>query len=294
MAAGDSSALDAAYVLRRGLDLSSLDTITDDEKRAVADTYLKVHGRPSHPGLSFWLEHDRPGPAKRYRVWTNLINQPPAEPIPHTTVLLAWYAMQGYEEGVGYIVHRHQVVGMTQSQHLDAVALMYLWGGPLAMEVYAKATAGLRWDRADAQPEFAPGWGPDHEALVSGLDFSKPGMADNELRQLEDWHLRWEGEVPRYVRFLGRYRPDFLKAYRSRLENTLYELPKQLLPYTMIGLNVMRGSGWGIREGVLLARGFGMSREDAVRAACWGTLMGGPEAISQLDEVAGDVFSEWS
>lgn len=70
------------------------------------------------------------------------------------------------------------------------------------------------------------------DTLRSGLDFSDPQLSPAELLRLEDWYEDLTGEVPPVVRFMGRHRPDVLKAYRDRYESCLKVLPKQSLPLT--------------------------------------------------------------
>ena len=44
---------------------------------------------------------------------------------------------------------------------------------------------------------------------------------------------------------------------------------------------------------MLLARGFGMTKDQVLEAIDWGTFYGGTDAIGLVEEVAGDVLDAW-
>jgi hypothetical protein len=58
-------------------------------------------------------------------------------------------------------------------------------------------------------------------------------------------------------------------------------------------ISITRGFAGGIREGLLLARGFGVTKTQILEAIDWGTFYGGHDALNLLDEVAGDVLDAW-
>jgi hypothetical protein len=95
------------------------------------------------------------------------------------------------------------------------------------------------------------------------------------------------------VRFLGRHRPDVLKAWRNRYEHLVSTLPVQLLPLAAIKLGTYSCTAELIRENVLLARYLGVSREDTLMTAISGLLYGQMEAAAMLDAAAGDLFDNW-
>jgi hypothetical protein len=110
---------------------------------------------------------------------------------------------------------------------------------------------------------------------------------------MKQWYLRVEGEVPDYVAFFAANGGRLLKAYRHRFETALRILPKQIMPYVMLHIDIMRGNRDGIREGVLLARGFGMTKPQTLEAIAWGMFYGGVESGSIVDEVASDILDQW-
>ncbi|MGH2926906.1 MAG: hypothetical protein ACRDL8_01745, partial [Solirubrobacteraceae bacterium] len=110
---------------------------------------------------------------------------------------------------------------------------------------------------------------------------------------LLSWYERTLHEVPRHASFLARYRPSLLKAYRDRYEHAIRDsLPKQMLPYLLLGHNVVRGFAGGIRENVLLGRALGMTREQLLDSICHAVLHAGVEALDVVDEAAGDLLAE--
>jgi hypothetical protein len=111
---------------------------------------------------------------------------------------------------------------------------------------------------------------------------------------MRDWYERTLGEVPRYVGFLLKHRRQLLKSWRNRYENILVELPKQIMPYTQLHSNVMRGFGHGIRENILFGRAFGMTKDQVFTSIFSAMLNAGPEALNIVDSHAGDILAaEW-
>jgi hypothetical protein len=279
--------------LGMGLDLDSVDQLTESEREAFRRTFEELTGRPHH-GLNFWLDA-RSDVLKRYRSWADRIDVDRENRTynPNGFGFLVWYALNGYEPGVRYLLHVEQRLGLTREEVLEGIALAFIWAGPRGMETIARGLDGYEWQTPAERPRFPDGWAPDPEAFASGLDFTSPGLSDAELRSLTGWYERVEMEVPAYVPFLTRERPELLKAYRNRFENTIRLLPRQVMPYVMIHVNTQRGFAEGIREGILLARGFGMTRAQTLEAISWGSFYGGVESLSIADRAAGDLLSGW-
>lgn len=83
------------------------------------------------------------------------------------------------------------------------------------------------------------------------------------------------------------------RSYEGRYENTLRQLPKQTEPFALPQISITRGFAGGIREGLVLGRGFGVTRTQILEAINWGTFYGGHESLNLVDEVAGDVLDSW-
>jgi hypothetical protein len=281
-----------------GLDLSNLEVTTPAEVQAFRDQFGDVTGR-IHPGQQFWLEH-KPDVLKRYRLYSNYINDPNAPGLdedeyvnPNLFGFVYLYGMTGFDEGVRYIVHGEQHYGLTKAEILEGIAAAFIYLGPRGMDTVAKGLAGFEWKRADRRPRFPDNWAPDPEAFRSGIDPSTPHLTPDEREKLVAWYQRVEGEVPDYVPFMADHRPEMLKTYRIRFENAIRLLPKQVMPYMMIHINVTRGFREGIRESVLLAKGFGMTKAQTIEALAWGMFYGGTESGSIVQRVTGDILAKW-
>jgi hypothetical protein len=279
--------------INRGLDLSNIGTATEAESRAFREFYDRMLGR-GHPGLEFYL-HNLPDQMKRYRAYAD--SATPRNLDTDRRVMgfgfLAFYALTGYVEGVRYLVYIQQQLGLTRSQVLEGLAIVFLHAGPRGSETIAKALEDFPWIDPEEKPLFPDGWAADPDAFRSGLDFSSKELTDDELRMLEAWYERTLGEVPGYVRLASRHAPVLLKAYRHRFETLVHELPKQCVPATLLHYNVIRAHGPGIRENLLLARGFGMTKDVTLRIMLSPMINTGIETLTMVEEVAGDVLDGW-
>jgi hypothetical protein len=277
----------------RGLDLSNLDGVTDEERRAFASQHEDSLGH-AHRGLEFLLDN-RPDALKRFRLFLHLgyMSQQPSDQKVCGFALIAYYALLGYEVGCRYLIRANQGFGLSKAECMDAIALAFLCVGPRGLETMSRGLEGYQWSEPVSRDVFPDGWAFDSEAFVSGLDYSTTAMSASELRKLEEWYERTLGEVPGYVRFLGRYRPEILKVYRNRYEHTIRVLPKQVVPYTLLHYNVIRGCAAGIRENVLLAKGFGVTKSLTIQAVIAGMEYGNADAVDLVEKVAGDVFESW-
>ena len=275
-----------------GLDLSNTSGVTESEKQAFSTAYNTTLGRP-HTGLNFWLDNG-PDVLKRYRAFAEAGT---GSPFTDRTVegfyFLEPYSLSGYAEGVRYCVHLWQNQGLTRAQVLEWIAIGFLHAGPRGMETVAEGLAGYPWVEPPEPARFPPGWGPDPGAFASGLDYSSPELTEAELGHLREWYRHWLGEVPRYVELMAATRPELLKAYRNRFENCVRELPKQVMPATLLHYNVIRGFADGIRENVLLCKGFGMRKRETLRPICSALLNGGMEAASIVAKACDDIFVGW-
>jgi hypothetical protein len=275
----------------RGLDLGRVGATTEAEKADFQKFYAANLGR-SHLGLDFWLDTS-PDVLKRYRAFATADVPGAIEGAFTGFAFLPQYALLGYTEGVRYLVRLWQTQRLDREQVLEGLAIGFLHMGPRGMETVAEALDAYEWLTPPTPPRFPDGWAADPDAFRSGMDFSRREATPAELDALRAWYERTLGEVPRYVTYLATYQPAALRAFRARYESCLQILPKQVMPYTLLHHNVMRGFGGGIRENVLLARAFGMTKELALRSIYSALLNAGVETVSLVDRVAGQVFQEW-
>lgn len=278
-----------------GLDLSSPDSWTAAEEESFTAFYMAIKHQ-TMPGHDFWIAN-RPDVLKRYRLQALQMGSPEGRPFSKIGTLsyLHYYAIVGFEDGVLYQIVNAQKRGRTtKAAILATLAVAFLHAGPLGMRYVATSSAEyLRDFEEPAEPSGWPtGWEVDPDAFRSGIDFATPALTGGELRALEAWYERVCGEVPAHVHFLGRHRPEVLKAYRQRFEFAIRDaMPKQMLPILQLQWEVSRGCRPGIREAALMARGFGVSRALAVDAVARGMVYCGPGGVSVVEDAAGDVFA---
>lgn len=276
----------------RGLDLGRLATTTDEEIAAFRAHYRSSHGEPL-PAYDFWLAMD-PGQVKRHRLQARWSADDEGRRLPlhGTLAFLHLYAILAYESGIRYEVDHSRSYGCSRAAVLETLALAFMHSGPRGMDAVNSAArhtldgwvemAGDAQSGADAFPK---NWSRDTSVLQLGLDYTTPDWSAGEWECLTSWYRRHLGELPAYVTFMRSVRPGVLKAWWARLEGAMRgALPIQMLPFLMIHLNVSRGLGPGIREGILLGRSFGMTEGQINEAIGWGALYGGPAAISVASE----------
>ena len=175
----------------------------------------------------------------------------------------------------------------------EATAVEHDLGDAGGLGSLGKALADYQWFDPPMKPHYPDGWTPDPAAFDSGLDFSTKELTAAELKSLEAWYMRWMGEIPPYVSFAAQYNPTMLKAYRNRFEHLVTELPKQIVPMTLLHYNVSRGSAEGVREHILLAKGFGVTRDDVQKTIYSAMVNAGMEALSLVNSVARPIFDRW-
>jgi hypothetical protein len=278
-----------------GLIYDHPDVTTEAEINEFREFYIRTKGY-SLPAFEFWLEF-RPDVLKRYRSGTRFATsaEEKSHPLPHVLAMLHYYAIRGYHEGILYEVKLCQSMGATKGEILDTLAFAFIHGSPLGMNFVAtSSTEYIRnWSEPPQMDRYAQGWSFDPDAFKSGMDFSTAETNAAEMERLTKWYASTLGEVPKYVTFLKQHRPEMLKAYRNRFEHAVREaLPKQMVPYLLLNYNAIRGFSDGIREAVLLARHFEMTRPQILDAITWAFYYGGVDALSIVDDVAGDILKK--
>ena len=170
-----------------------------------------------------------------------------------------------------------------------------IYAGIRGMEgVYRAVWPFIRDFRDRPEPAtFPPGWTPDAEAFKAGLDTSTMEMTPADRTALLGWYERNGGEVPKWVTFMDKHNPDFLKAYRLRWEGSFRgAMPKQVMPFMMIYFNVMNGNRDGVREAALLGRAWGMTK-DWILLALYASAFyyTGMEGLNMAEEAVGDILA---
>jgi hypothetical protein len=272
--------------------------MTDLERRAFREYYEQTKGYIL-PGYQFWLDH-RPDVAKRklMTVFAADSEESRLRQAPYNLAALHYYVILGYGDGIMYETRHARQRGVTKGEVLDVIAISYIHAHAHGLQVVQKVASQYlaEWpDHKTAGNAYPPGWEFDSNAFDSGLDFTVVELTHQERISLESWYMRNIGEIPGYVSFLLKYRPQLVKAHRSRYEAAIKGgLPKQMMPYILLYFNVIRGFSQGIRENVLLCKTFGVTRDQIV--GCMSRAMasyGGPDSISIAAAAAEDILSTW-
>jgi hypothetical protein len=277
---------EAQRLLDRGLDMANLAGATSDEVAAFDQTYIARHGRV-HGGLSFMLR-ERPDALKAFRLYVRTAYEfPEAEETRFGVApgFFLYYAQLGFLPGVQYLIRGSQGGGFSRDDCRDLFGLACLVVGPAGFETIADALAGYEWIDQESRVQPPAGWDPSLDALQSGVDLGDMRLLPGEADLIAAWYERWCGEVPAWVGFLARHHPDVLKVQRLRFERALKVLPKQTLPLSMLHFRLMRGDVATIRENVLMARGFGVTRDQVVRTIAGAIEYGGEEAVAVATSV---------
>jgi hypothetical protein len=278
--------------LDRGLDLSKPDVTTVQEWQSWREHDRRFRGYPL-PSYELIAAVGRTDVVKRW-----------FQQIPHfydpdgafntTAGWVHYYCLSGFTEGVLYEIDNCESQGHSREEVSEIIALAFLHAvsdrGMFGM--LEPVTKRLELYAPKTQIAYPEGWGADPQRLQAGLDFSTMELLPGELEKIEAWYDRICGEVPEHVRFLGTLRPNLLKAYRNRFENTVRVLPVQMMPWIQLQWEAIRGHEAGIRESVLLCRGLGVGKQVAMNAVAWAMMYGGNGGASTVARAAGDVFAE--
>ena len=276
----------------RGLDTSRLDVTTVQEWERWRQHDTRYRGYPL-PTYDLIIKLGRPDVVKRWFLQLPAFYDPDRA-FNSTAGWVHWYALTGFREGVLYEIDNCESQGHTRDEVVEMLALAFL---------HAPAAKGM-WDLHDDVPkrieryqpetmiQYPDGWAPDPEFFKAGLDYSTMDIQPGEVESIADWYMDVCGEVPEWVGFLGSVRPNLLKAYRHRFENTVRVMPKQMMPWILLQFEALRGHEAGIREAVLLCKGFGVRKQEAMNAVAWAMLYGGHGCMSTVSRAAGDVFEQ--
>lgn len=290
--------------LSRGLDLGATGSTTDEERAGFwADKMVWQGGRMAYPLTSYaFLLQNRPDMLKLQMRQLQFLHAVPADgemPMAVTSLtMLHWYTTNRVPAGMMYELRSSQELGATKAQVNEVFALAFMTCGSVGFDdAYRYALDHMATYReADRSIAWPSGWAPDPAAFASGLDFERPAMTQQECELLEAWYINTIGHVPRSVELLRKYNPGFLKQYRAKLEGALSTgaLPKQLVPYILIHHNLNRGFRDGIREAALMAKTWGVTRDQVINALVLGTgYLAGLDALYVVDEAIGDLLEDW-
>jgi hypothetical protein len=278
----------------RGLDFQNLSGITPEEIETFRNSYRTEDGS-MQSGFDFLIDHN-PAALKTYRYYASYVQQPFRNPRFQAPVFggIAYVALLDFDEGVRYCIVPALRAGFTRAQIMEGMSIVFLVGGTRSLVTIGRALEGFTWPgAAEGALDWPEGWTADPAAFASGLDFSTPEVLPGEVDKVVDWYERTIDWVPTWVRYFARYNPAALKGWRYRYEKALPTLPKQVMPMSLLFAGARLEQKETIRENVLLARSFGVPREDVLQALGV-TAVYGTEKIAVAYEAAADIFDDWS
>lgn len=265
------------------LDLSQPDTLDEGEAARLIEWYEQSHGDGDIELTSFvpFLIKHRPGALKRYRALPQAIHESSA--LPQAAIALIWlhyYMVIANAKGIAYQVIAARQWGASKAEVLDVVQLTFLEVGPLGVNAVA--------DRAAT---YLDGWPADEPRRVAnpwpdGWEPASPDAAS----------AAHDGDVPRYVSFLGEHAPWVLEAMMGRREQAIRNssLPAPLIPLLHLHTAAIRGDLAGARTAATDARAAGVSASQAVGTMAFAFLYMPEAMIERVISEVEDLFTAWA
>jgi hypothetical protein len=250
-----------------GLDLSQMDSITKEE---IDSNLMHVYGWRGGTyefGANALMLDYAPDFAKLHRAGSDLFGRPdPVNILLLGTQNIASYVMLGWETGIFNQFNTLRRNGLTKEEIMELVMFTQLYAGMRGLGHVYRAVGDVlpAFGPPTVAPTFAEGWAPDPQAFKSGLDLTTREMTAADRENLTNWYETTIGYVPKSIAFGLKYHPDFVKVNRAKWEVAIKTLPKQFAPHLMIRMNMLTGSVQGLREAVLLAKAWGISRKHVV------------------------------
>jgi len=259
----------------QGLDLTSIDTTTQQEIDAYLTTRWKGRG-PLYDqyAMSLMLDY-APDFAKLHWWGAEVFRTMPSAPdtydptfaTPNSLQQLHSYMALGWETGIRNqfrVLHR---LGFTRSQIMEVVMFGRMVAGMRGLGHVYHAVGDVLPDYQDGHghPTFPAGWASDPEAFKSGLDLSTPELTPEDCTNLTGWYERTLGYVPKSIQFGFKWDPALLKVHRAMWERAIKTLPKQVAPYLMLRDATLNSDRDALREAALLGKSWGLSRDWIVR-----------------------------
>lgn len=293
-----SEGLTVTY-MSEGLDLSRMDEITPEEISAHLMQVYSWRGGTYEFGANALMLDYAPQFAKLHRWGADMTGRPD----PVNIMLLgiqnmASYVMLGWETGIVNQVISLRRNGMPKEQIMELIMLAQLYAGMRGLGHVFRAVGAFLpalGEPPDGKtPAFPDGWDVDPAAIRCGLDLSTLEVTDQDRAAITGWYERTIGYLPPSIATGLRYDPGFVKMHRAKWEATVRTLPKQVIPYLQLRLNMMSGNVPGLREAALLARAWGISRTHAVKAITASAMyFTSFEGLYTMHEAMADILEDW-
>jgi alkylhydroperoxidase/carboxymuconolactone decarboxylase family protein YurZ len=285
--------------LSEGLDLDAMEQMSTAELEHNLLHVWDWRGPLYEMGAnSLMLDYMPPQFSKAHRWGSDFFGRPDLENIALLGVgTLAAYLILDWETG---ILNQFQVLrrnGMSRQQIMEIVMFVQLYGGMRQLgHVYRAVGDMLPMFAEPTNPpaKFPVNWNVDPDAFKSGLDLSTREFTERDRRAITGWYRRHIGYVPESIAAGLEMDPEFMKMNRMKWENAIVTLPKQVAPQVMIRINMITGNVEGLRESVLLAKNWGISRQHVINgifaAAMYFTAF---EGLHNASQATRDIFRDW-
>jgi hypothetical protein len=285
--------------ISEGLDLSRLDQITPEEISAHLMGVYSWRGGTYEFGANALMLDYAPEFAKLHRWGADMFGRPD----PVNIVLLgiqnmASYVMLGWETGIVNQVISLRRNGMPKEQIMELIMLAQLYAGMRGLGHVFRAVGAflpaIGEPPAGTTPAFPAGWDVDPDSIRCGLDLTTLDFTDADRHAITSWYQRTLGYLPRSIETGLRYDPTFIKMHRAKWEAAIRTLPKQVIPYLQLRLNMMTGSVPGLREAAQLARAWGISRTHAVKGITASAMyFTSAEGLYTMHDAMADILDDW-
>jgi hypothetical protein len=295
---GDATGFDTS------LDTSSLDVISPEEADLLYDWYAQTHGEGNLDLTRFvpFLIEQCPGAFKRYRRYMETVRSG-EDGLPLFAVSLLFlytYVVLANERAIFYEVIASHEWGATKRDVIGTIQLAFLEGGPVGANAVAELSEDYlrNWDATDEAPQsgWPEGWNrPAAGAYRSGLDYGTTELSSREQAALLKWYERRGEDVPAYVHFMAKHRPEALKTLRSRYEHALGEtqLPEQMIPLFRIHAGSARRREDTVRAAAVQARRLGVTKGQLLEALWWSFLYANEETLNAMAEAVDPILDDW-
>ena len=285
--------------ISEGLDLSRMDQITPEEISAHLMRVYSWRGGTYEFGANALMLDYAPQFAKLHRWGADMMGRPD----PVNIMLLgiqnmASYVMLGWETGIVNQVISLRRNGMPKEQIMELIMLAQLYVGMRGLGHVFRAVGAflpaIGEPPAGKTAAFPAGWEPDPDAIRCGLDLTTLEVTEADRQAIVSWYERTIGHLPRSIETGLRYDPAFVKMHRAKWEAAIRTLPKQVIPYLQIRLNMMSGSVPGLREAALLARAWGISRDHVIKGVTASAMyFTSAEGLYTMHDAMADILDDW-
>jgi hypothetical protein len=276
-------------------------TFTADERQGLLAAYEATHGfgdLEHCPYPRLFANHD-PAALKRSRRQIAMVAVP-GEDVPSLVLnMLHSYVKLANPSGILYELIHARAAGHTKAEVMAVIDAGFLHGGPFGANAAAKLGERFMWewqgDPTTTVYNWPDGWKPDASVFECGLDMSNDDLSAAEHDGIRAWYERVCGEIPVHVDFFGRHNPRLLKATHYRWIKAFGDvLPAKFAATFELQTAALTGDPVGLRLGVKLAHGLGLTQGQVMTVAGWASVFGGPAGLERVATILDGEFHLWN